>query len=516
LSRLTKRIVDAAPIKRTDYFIWCSELPGFGVRIWPTGKQVFTADYRNADGVRKRMVIGPHGKITAEEARKQAIKILGAVKGDDPAEERATGRKSLTVAALCENYLAAAERGLIVGKRGLPKKAGTIYTDRGRIMRHIVPLLGNKRVRDLAQADINKFIRDVTDGKTAVVEKTTNKRGKAVVEGGSGTAARTAGLLGGILNFAVSEGIIETNPARGVRRPAGQRRKRRLNADDYKALGKALAAADARHEPWQLIAVVKLLALTGARLGEIVNLKWSEVDQEQQCLRLADSKEGASIRPLGAPAIKLLAALGKTDAFVFPAVRRGQGAFGGMAGGWRRLMQGAGVTPHTLRHSFASVADDLGLTMATTGALLGHSAGSVTHRYVHKLDAALIAAADSVATAIHKDMSEGEAHVAQGIRLLEAYVAERPLPAAADARDGRRREPDEWLLWDMAIRRANEPGLSHREAAKLTVDDYIKLHGKIHSPDAAVDRLRKKYAEHAELLASVTNEANWVKTRRAS
>ena len=104
----------------------------------------------------------------------------------------------------------------------------TIYTDRGRIARHIVPLLGNKRVRDLAAADINKFIRDVTDGKTAVVEKTANKRGKAVVEGGSGTAARTAGLLGGILTFAVSEGIIETNPARGVRRPAGQRRKRRL------------------------------------------------------------------------------------------------------------------------------------------------------------------------------------------------------------------------------------------------------------------------------------------------
>ena len=84
-----------------------------------------------------------------------------------------------------------------------------------------------------------------------------------------------------------------------------------------------------------------MLALTGARLGEIVNLKWSEVDQAAHCLRLANSKEGASTRPLGAPAIKLLAALGKTDDFVFPAVRRGQGAFGGMAGGWRRLMQRA-------------------------------------------------------------------------------------------------------------------------------------------------------------------------------
>ena len=138
--------------RTAPYFLWCSELPGFGVRIFPTGKRVYYADYRNAGGTRKRMSIGAHGKITTEEARKLAIAILGAVvKGDDPAEERATGRKSITVRELCDRYLAAAERGLIMGKRGLPKKASTIYVDRGRIARHIVPLLGSKRVRDLAQ-----------------------------------------------------------------------------------------------------------------------------------------------------------------------------------------------------------------------------------------------------------------------------------------------------------------------------------------------------------------------------
>ena len=85
-----------------------------------------------------------------------------------------------------------------------------------------MPLLGSQRVRDLAQADINRFIRDVADGKTAVVEKTANLRGKAVVTGGPSTAARTAGLLGGILSFAVTEGIRADNPARGVRSPAGR------------------------------------------------------------------------------------------------------------------------------------------------------------------------------------------------------------------------------------------------------------------------------------------------------
>ena len=250
------------------------------------------------------MSIGQHGKITTEEARKLAIATLGAVvKGEDPAEERATGRKSITVRELCDRYLAAAERGLIMGKRGLPKKASTIYVDRGRIARHIKPVLGSKRVRDLAAADINRFIREVADGKTATVEKTANKRGKAVVEGGLGTAARTAGLLGGILSFAVSEGIRPDNPARGVRRPADRRRKRRLTSDEYTALGKALSASERDGETWQAIAAVRLLALSGCRPGEIICLKRSEVDQGSRCLRLHDSKEGASTRPLGKPAL---------------------------------------------------------------------------------------------------------------------------------------------------------------------------------------------------------------------
>ncbi|MGO4667702.1 tyrosine-type recombinase/integrase [Bosea sp. 2RAB26] len=516
MPRLTKRVVDAAPVKGASYFLWCSELSGFGVRLWPTGRAAFYADYRNADGTRRRMMIGEHGKVTCEEARKLALGILGsAVKGADPAEERASNRKALTVRELCEKYLSAAERGLLMGKRGLPKKASTVYVDRGRIARHILPLLGNRRVRDLAQSDINKFIRDVADGKTALVEKTGNKRGKAVVEGGLGTAARTAGLLGGILSFAVSEGVIESNPARGVRRPAGQRRKRRLSGEEYRALGRALAEADAHHEPWQLIAITRLLALSGARSGEIINLRWSEFDHAAHCLRLHDSKEGASTRPLGKPARDLLAGLERSGEHVFPASRRGEGAFGGMAGGWIRLMKRAGlegVTLHTLRHSFGSVADDLGLSLATTGALLGHSSGSVTARYVHKTDPVLIAAADNAAGHIFEEMNAGGADGEEQRRLLQAYAAEPwHEKGATAARDGRRPEADDRLLWEMARLLARQPALSQREAAKVVVDASAD---RTHSLDAAADRLRRKYREHAELLQSVL-AAVWDKTQPA-
>jgi integrase len=280
-----------------------------------------------------------------------------------------------------------------------------LYIDRGRIARHIVPLLGSKLVRDISQSDINRFIRDVASGKTATVEKTGKKRGKAIVEGGKGTAARTAGLLGGILSFAVSEGVIASNPARGVKRPADNHRTRRLSAEEYHQLGKALADAEEEAETAQGIAGVWLFALTGCRSGEITNLKWTEVDEAGSCLRLKDSKEGASVRPVGQRAFDLLATIEKKNGcpYVLAPVR-GADAFGGMPGAWKRIAKRAkfqGVTPHTLRHSFASVAGDLGFTESTIAAMLGHAAGSVTSRYVHHLDSVLVAAADKVARAIH-------------------------------------------------------------------------------------------------------------------
>ena len=403
--KLSKRAVEELEVKASDYFVWDDDLHGFGVRIWPSGQRTYVVQYRAGKRTR-RVKIGHHGALTPAEARAEAKGILGDVaRGQDPAEDRMTRRKSLTVKDLCQRYLEAAESGLIMGKGGRAKKDSTLYVDRGRVEHHILPLLGNKLVRDLVPADINRFLRDLIAGKTATVVKTKKLRGKSIVEGGAGTAARTVGLLGGILTFAVSEGIIPVNPARGVKRPADNRRTRRLTADEYASLGQALAeAADNPVEPWQGVAAVRLLALTGCRLGEVQKLRWAEVDLPGQCLRLEDSKEGASVRPIGNPVVAILEALPrfKGHPFVLPAVR-GTGHYAGVPGFWKRLMVAAeleGITPHTLRHSFGSEANDLGFTEPTVAAMLGHSTGSVTGRYIHHLDAVLVAAADRVAARI--------------------------------------------------------------------------------------------------------------------
>jgi integrase len=173
-------------------------------------------------------------------------------------------------------------------------------------------------------------------------------------------------------------------------------------------MGAALFDAKARGEIDQLVDGSWLLVLSGCRLGEIVNLKWSEIDAEGRCLRLSDSKEGAAVRPIGQAFLDHIATIERREncPMVLPAARSGRG-FGGLAKGWKRIARTAGldVTPHTLRHSFASVAGDLGYTEPTIAALLGHAAGSVTSRYVHHLDSVLIAAADRVADEIIRMMT---------------------------------------------------------------------------------------------------------------
>jgi integrase len=220
-------------------------------------------------------------------------------------------------------------------------------------------------------------------------------------------------LLGGILSFAVSEGIITANPVRGIKRPADGRRETRLSSDQYRALGQALDGAVAEGEAWQVIAAIRLLALTGCRRGEIETLKWDDVDVGGQCLRLSDSKTGKSVRPIGAAVVAELNKLTRTTPHVFPGRGR-DGHFVGLPKAWLRIVASAAkleeqfpdaaalvdVTPHGLRHSYASVAADLGMTEITIAALIGHSAATVTGRYIHHVDSTLVAAADRVSAGI--------------------------------------------------------------------------------------------------------------------
>lgn len=395
-AKITKRIVDTtAATKATgDIMLWDTEVSGFGIRFWPTGGKIYQVKAR-VNGKQRWFTIGRHGSPWApEEARKEALRILGDIAaGKDPASERAEDKVAIDVKELCTLYLA---EGCAM------KKASTLLSDQGRINRHIIPLLGKMRVKDVTRGDIERFQSSVAEGKTAMTEKT--EKSRVIVTGGKGTATRAMGLLGGIFTFAVDRGMRPDNPVHGVKKFKENRFERYLTAEELKALGKALKKAEKEGENVFAIAAIRLLILTGCRKNEILTLKWEHIDFERSCLRLPDSKTGAKVVPLGEAAIDLFKKLPKHKGNPFVLVGDKEGShFVALQKIWVDIRTSAGVPDlrlHDLRHSFASVGAGSGHSLLMIGALLGHKDAKTTARYAHLAADPVKLAADTISKRI--------------------------------------------------------------------------------------------------------------------
>jgi len=403
--RLTKRAVDAATRLRSgETFLWDDELRGFGLRVYASGRRIFVVQYRlrgGRGGRTRRIVLGEYGKVTPDEARRRAVKVLAAVDdGRDPAAERDEARSTLTISDLADLYL-------VEGPAAKPnKRASSWATDRSNIERHVKALLGRKPAKGLSKADVAKFQADVAAGKSKV-DVRTGFRGRAIVEGGRGTAARSLAVLGAMLQFAVDRKLLPTNPAKGVRLLKGQPKERFLSEAEVARLGDTLAVmqAERRLSP-NAANAVRLLLLTGCRKSEITSLRWEWVDFERGCLRLPTSKTGAKVVALAAAALELLAAMRKRDpsgAWVLPAAK-GNGAYAGLQKDWERIREQAelgGVRLHDLRHSFASFAIADGHALFLVGKAFGHKQARTTEIYAHLSDDPLRRVADGTADRIN-------------------------------------------------------------------------------------------------------------------
>jgi integrase len=428
MPRLTKRTVDALrPKPDRDVFHWCGELRGFGVRIKSSGVRTFLIQYRTSRGRTRRYSIGQYGRLTVEQARREAkIKLAEVACGEDPSEARRLARNARTLADLCDTYLRDAWAGRLL-HRGRPKKSSTLQVDQGRIKRHIKPLLGGKAIDEITRRDVERFLHRVTEGATAADIKT-KPHGLARIRGGPGTAAKAVGLLSAIYNYAIRKEWVGDNPCVGVEKPADNRRRRYLTADEYGRLGTGLAKAERLGMNPNVLVAIVVLAFTGCRKGEILNLQRDEIDVGGHCLRLSDSKSGPQLRPCGRAALNLLAKLPLDGSeWVFPA-GRGDGPLVNIRKPLVAICELAGladVTPHVLRHSYATVAHELGYSELTIAGLLGHSAGSVTARYAHHVDSALATAADRVSDTIAARLRSGLVTLADACEKQAAEVSRR-------------------------------------------------------------------------------------------
>jgi integrase len=231
--------------------------------------------------------------------------------------------------------------------------------------------------------------------------------------GGKGVAAQCVALVSSMFGFAAERGLRTENPAHGVKKAAVRKVERFLSEAEIARLADALdAEAQVSGNPYPS-AAIKLLLLTGCRRGEIVNLHWQHVDFERECLRLPDSKTGAKIVYLNAPARTLLQELPRmtTNSRVFPGMRA-ESASAAIEKAWSRIRAAADlidVRLHDLRHSFASVGAAGGLSLPIIGALLGHKHATTTARYAHLSADPLRAANEAVGKRIAAAFARGAA-----------------------------------------------------------------------------------------------------------
>jgi integrase len=403
MPKLTKRLIDAAQtdVEKGEVFLWDSEVKGFGLRVKPSGIKSFVLKYR-VGGQTKRHTIGKVGSpYTADEARQVAADLLRDIrKGSDPAAMKVQARDGLTVAEVCEWYLEQAGKGAVLGRRGERIKASTLAMDRSRIHVHVLPLIGRCKIESLTLEDIDKFQTDIAAGKTA---KERNGRG-GITTGGTGAASRCAGMLGTIFEHAKRKKLLKANPAVGLKKYADGRQRRFLTLDEIATLGAAMRVAEAAGERGTGFAGIRFLLMTGLRRMEALALRWTRIDARAHCIRFEDTKSGPQLRPVGAHAVKMLEGLPRRDGcpWVFPS-ERGNGHFIGLPKVLERVCRRARlakVTVHVLRHSFAATAAEMGFSELTIAGLLGHTVSSVTGRYAHVPDRALVTAADAVAARI--------------------------------------------------------------------------------------------------------------------
>ncbi len=400
--RISKRTVDALKPGERDRYLWDRDLTGFGVKVTPAGGRTYVVQYRlgGRSGRTRRITLGKHGSVTPDEARQMAKHALGRVAGGhDVAEEQRQAADSISVNQLCDLYVA---------EGCATKKLSSLLGDRARIERHIKPLLGRRSVKAVTRADIERLMQDVATGKTAVNVKT-GFRGRAIVTGGKGAARECVVLLGAIFSFAVDRGLRPDNPVSGVKKFRTRKMERFLSPAELATLGEVLIAAEQQGESSVAINTIRLLLLTGARKGEMLNLKWDWVDFERGCLRLPDSKTGAKVIPLGAPALELLTSLPRIEnnPYVLPS-DKADGHFVGVQKFWERIRKRAGLADtrlHDLRHSYASVAVAGGDSLYLIGKVLGHRQSRTTERYAHIADDPLRAVADRTAGAIAAAMN---------------------------------------------------------------------------------------------------------------
>ena len=358
--RISKRLLDGLQAADHDYIVWDGELPGFGVRVRPTGAKSYVVQYRAGRGRKapsRRMTIATVSKLPAEEARGIAKRIIGDVaRNDDPAADRTRQRREMTIREVAALYLA--DHVKAHNKPSWAREIELILSAR------ILPAFGTRRIGDLSRAEI--------------------KRWHSGMAASPYRANRCLAVLRKMLSLAHREWELRgDNPATGIKPFPERRRERFFGPEELKAIGQWLSQVERDSSEHQaFILATRLMLLTGMRLGEVSTVRWLDVDLAANLMRLQDAKSGPRVVPLNSQAVAFLANVRVRGTYVCGLgvgnrvmTRFDYHAF------WRRLVADTRLVdarPHDCRHTVATLGAMAGGTAFTLRDLLGHKTVAVS------------------------------------------------------------------------------------------------------------------------------------------
>lgn len=378
--KLTKTVVDAAMPQSTDYELRDTVIPGFLLKVTPTGRKVFMLQYRTNAGQRRKPAIGQFGEITVEQARFIAQDWLADVrKGKDPSADKAAARQAPTVREFCTKFIEDYSK--------LKNSKSTVKSNQGYIDRYILPAFGSKKVRDVTRVDITDLM--------------TKMKGMPV------TANRSLSCLRKMFNMAEVWGYRDdgTNPCRHVPKYPESGKTRLITDEEMVALFSYLDRADVGglEHPFVTLAI-RLQFAFAARMSEIIGMEWSWVDFGRRRVVWPDSKTGEISKPMSEESFRLLANAPRLEnsPFVIPSIFNPDRPMSPhtYATGWRRILDRAGVPhigTHGIRHRATTEIANSGVSVKIGMALTAHKTVTMFMRYVHTEDDPIRAAAEAVA-----------------------------------------------------------------------------------------------------------------------
>jgi integrase len=378
--KLTKTAVDSAVPRARDYELRDTLVPGFLLKVTRTGRKIFMLQYRSNSGDRRKPAIGRFGELTVEQARRIAQDWLADVrKGRDPSADKIASRNAPTVKQLCEKFIEDYSR---------PRnKPYTVEMNELNINKHVLPILGSKKVHEVTRADVAILMKRMERSPVA--------------------ANRVLACLRKMFNMAEVWGyrLDGSNPCRHAAKYPEKGKTRLITDQELVRLFAYLDRGDAEglEHPFLTLAI-RLQFEFAARMSEIINLEWTWVDFTNRRIAWPDSKTGGMSKPMSAEAVRLLSTAPRLGGSPYvcpsifePSMPMSKNTY---ISGWRRILKRAGVShvgTHGIRHRAATDIANSGIPVKVGMALTAHKTVTMFMRYVHSEDDPMRAAADAVA-----------------------------------------------------------------------------------------------------------------------